>query len=97
MAKKLTSNVYVGDLAGGTWYGPDYPENEATADVLAQITNPAAYEEAVDEGPDLRFRNDDFGDEAPPLRAQAEASVAAAEDEQVEPEDKPARRSSASK
>jgi hypothetical protein len=41
MAKQLTSNVIV----GGKWYGPDYPQNKITDEVLRQITNPAAFEE----------------------------------------------------
>ena len=40
MAKQLKTNVIV----GGTWYGPDYPQNKVTAEVLEQITNPAAFE-----------------------------------------------------
>lgn len=39
MAKILTSNVHV----GGTWYGPSYPGTEVTDDVLARVTNPAAF------------------------------------------------------
>lgn len=40
MAKTLTSNVHV----DGRWYGPDYPGNKATDEVLAKITNPAAFQ-----------------------------------------------------
>lgn len=54
MAKELTSNVHV----DGTWYGPDYPNNKVTGEVLDQIENPAAFEEnAV--VTDLRMRADD--------------------------------------
>jgi hypothetical protein len=69
MAKKtLTSNVHVGNK----WYGPDYPQNEVTAEVLDSITNPAAFAPPDDGGGagDNRFRADDFGtDEPPSLRA----------------------------
>lgn len=54
MAKELTSNVIV----DGTWYGPDYPKNKPTAEVLDQITNPAAFEDTT-AGVDLRMRADD--------------------------------------
>lgn len=44
MAKILTSNVHV----GGTWYGPSYPDAEVTDDVLARVTNPAAFADIED-------------------------------------------------
>jgi hypothetical protein len=50
----LTSNV----LVDGTWYGPDYPENDVTAKARDQITNPAAFEDTTP-APDNRFRADD--------------------------------------
>lgn len=70
MAKQLISNVEV----EGVWYGPDYPDNKASAEVLDKITNPAAFD--ADAAPasfvDLRFRADDFGEEdAPSLRTDA--------------------------
>ena len=73
--KALRSNVQV----GGKWYGPDYPRNEVTSEVLKQITNPAAFEEPTVGSPDNRFRHDDFGETAPNLREveavrQAEAA-----------------------
>lgn len=43
-SKQLVSNVFVPDENGaGVWYGPDYPQNEATAEVLKTIDNPAAF------------------------------------------------------
>lgn len=43
--KQLTSNVFLpaDEGAGGTWYGPDHPDNEVTTEVAAKITNPAAW------------------------------------------------------
>jgi hypothetical protein len=67
MSKELTSNVQV----GGKWYGPDYPANEVTSDVLDAITNEAAFAPPVEGYGDNRVRHDDFGgqDGAPNLRA----------------------------
>lgn len=70
--KTLTSNVHV----DGKWYGPDHPRNQVTADVLAKVTNPAAFEAPTVGAPDNRFRHDDFGEVAPNLRA-GEATGAA--------------------
>lgn len=55
--KQLTSNVNV----DGKWFGPSYPQNEATAEVLDQITNPAAFADAQPPGADLRTTAADFG------------------------------------
>ena len=75
MTQKLTTNVFVADVddegtvrGGGTFYGPDYPENKVTAAVLAKITNPAAFEES-----DAPI--DPHSPEAAELRAQAEADA----------------------
>lgn len=54
--KTLTSNVQV----DGVWYGPDYPQNAPTSEVLDKITNPAAFEPAGG-GVDLRTTAADFG------------------------------------
>lgn len=56
MAKTLTSNVYV----DGKWYGPNYPANKVTDEVLKAIDNPAAFESVPTGASDLRFRADDF-------------------------------------
>jgi hypothetical protein len=56
--KNLTTNVTV----EGTTYGPDYPENELTAEVRDQITNPAAFEDTTT-APDNRVRADDFAED----------------------------------
>jgi hypothetical protein len=55
MAKALKQNVHV----DGKWYGPDYPKNKVTADVLDQITNPQAFEDADPAQIDMRVRADD--------------------------------------
>jgi hypothetical protein len=55
-SKTLTSNVYV----DGTWYGPSYPANKVTDDVLKAIENPAAFEAVPTGASDLRTRADDF-------------------------------------
>lgn len=59
MAKELTSNVIV----DGKWYGPDYPNNKATSEVLDQIENPAAFADPAEldseANRDLRMRIDD--------------------------------------
>lgn len=39
----LLQNVQI----DGVWYGPNYPNNEVTAEVREKITNPAAFEAAV--------------------------------------------------
>lgn len=52
MTQELQKNVFVADVTDegqatgqGSWYGPDYPENEVTAAVLKRITNPGAFED----------------------------------------------------
>lgn len=77
--KQLTTNVFVPDVdddgtarGSGTYYGPDYPENEVTAEVLSKITNPAAFEE-VDTG----FPVDPHSDAAAELRAAAAPATSA--------------------
>jgi hypothetical protein len=78
MGKQLVGNVYV----DGAWYGPSYPNAQVTEDVLAQITNPAAFDaEAQGSHPDLRFRADDFAPGAvaeytPPPAYPPDANVA---------------------
>jgi hypothetical protein len=41
MAKQLRTNVHV----DGKGYGPDYPDNELSADVAKQIDNPKAWDD----------------------------------------------------
>lgn len=60
MGKQLVQNVAVltDDGMAHIWYGPDYPANELTDKVAANITNPAAW----GEGPANPF---DFSDRTP--------------------------------
>lgn len=58
--KQLAQNVVLTDENGvATWYGPDHPGNEVTADVAKQITNPAAWESPEPYGFDLSDRSTD--------------------------------------
>lgn len=72
MAKTLISNTEV----DGNWYGPDYPENEVTADVLGKVTNPAAFVESQHEF-DNRIRTDDGLDPDESVARNAAAALAA--------------------
>lgn len=98
MSKTLTSNVFV----DGRWYGPDYPQNKATAEVLDQISNPAAFADPDDAEVgygDNRVRKDDFAvaddDEAPVLRSNEAPSVAESGEEKGEAKPKQQQRRSA--
>jgi hypothetical protein len=44
-SKKLNANVNV----EGTMYGPDYPDNEVTAEVAKAIENPNVWGDAPDD------------------------------------------------
>lgn len=58
MAKKLTSNVYV----GGKWYGPSYGNaDQVPADVAEQITNPGAWESGESPAGEPAARSDEPG------------------------------------
>lgn len=73
MSKTLKQNVTV----GGVNYGPDYPANEVTSEVLSQITNEAVFSDPDDgHGNDLRTRADDFGTDEPPNLAEQQAAQA---------------------
>lgn len=71
MAKTLKQNVTV----VGVTYGPDYPQNEVTSDVLDAITNEAVFADAEEApGQDNRTRADDFGTDEPPNLAERAAA-----------------------
>lgn len=85
-SKTLTSNVYV----DGKWYGPSYPANKVTDEVIKAVENPAAFEDVPTGAADLRFRADDFaatdglvGDDPPSLRAGEGATGERAELEKL--------------
>lgn len=66
--RELTSNVEV----DGVWYGPSYPDNKPTGEVLGKITNDAAFAPPGG-GVDLRYTAGDFGveeGEQPSLRTE---------------------------
>lgn len=59
MGDQLKVNVFVADIddegtvrGSGKFYGPDYPENEVTGEVMKRITNPAAFEDSADQAVD---------------------------------------------
>lgn len=86
--KKLTTNVFVADVdengtarGSGTFYGPDYPENKVTAEVLAKITNPAAFEEPENV---LDPHSAEAGEERRKIEAESSQNLGAVTDEELD-------------